>query len=179
LQCVRKIFRFFTIEFLPIIVYFSNYYTFHLITCKLEVCGVWFFPLLLRSCVSKIDSWWYDSWLPKNYRLLLLFNSCHKSRKVQNDHTSTRNISKTLWLKITLAPTPNPVPIKNILSWSCSGSGWKALTPAEVDSCTPDPAHLWCKLVIALTTSSNRQRHTVTCVNIEALAKSSVTVGQI
>jgi len=33
---------------------------------ELEVCGVWFFPLLLRSCVSKIDSCsWCDSWLNK------------------------------------------------------------------------------------------------------------------
>jgi len=39
-----------------------------------EVCGIWFFRLLLRSCVSKLDSCsWYDSWLQKNYRLLLLF----------------------------------------------------------------------------------------------------------
>jgi len=35
------------------------------------------FPLLLSSCVSKIDSYsWYNSWLNKNYWLLLLFNSC-------------------------------------------------------------------------------------------------------
>jgi len=94
----------------------------------------WFFLLLLRSCLSKLDSCsWYDSWLHKNYRLLLLFNSCHKSRKVQKDI----NISKALWLK----STPAPVPIKNIHSWPCSG--WKALTPSGVDSCTLTPAHLW------------------------------------
>jgi len=63
-----------------------------------------------------------------------LFNSCHKSRKVQKDI----DISKTLWLKIT--PAPTLVPVKNIHSWSYSDSGWKALTPAGVDSCTPVPA---------------------------------------
>jgi len=69
--------------------------------CALEVYGIWFFPLLLCSCVSKIDSCsWYDSWLHKNCRLLLLFNFCHKSRKVQKDIY----IPKTLWLKITPAP---------------------------------------------------------------------------
>jgi len=76
-----------------------------------------------------------DSWL--HNRLLILYNSCHKSRKVQKDI----NISKILWLKIT--PASAPVPIKNIHSWFCSCSGWKALTHAEVDSCTPDPSHLW------------------------------------
>jgi len=31
---------------------------------ELEVGGVWILPLLLRYCVSKIDSWsWCDSWL--------------------------------------------------------------------------------------------------------------------
>jgi len=48
-------------------------------------------------------------------------------------------------LKITPDPTPDPVPIKNIHSWSCSGSGWKAQTSAGVDSCTPNLAHLWTK----------------------------------
>jgi len=38
--------------------------------------------------------------------------------------------------------TPAPVPRKNIHSWSCSGSYWKTLTPAGVDTCTPAPAHL-------------------------------------
>jgi len=42
------------------------------------------------------------------------------------------------------APTPDHVRIKNIHSWSCSG--WKALTPVGVDSCTLAPAHLWLAL---------------------------------
>jgi len=51
---------------------------------RCALCRVWFFSLLLRSCVSKLDSCsWYDSWLQKNYRLLVLVNSCHKSRRVQ------------------------------------------------------------------------------------------------
>jgi len=41
---------------------------------ELEVCKVWFFPLLLCSCVAKINSCsWYDSWSHRNYQLLLLF----------------------------------------------------------------------------------------------------------
>jgi len=43
----------------------------------LQVCGVWFFSLLLRSYASKIDSCsGCDYWKNKIYRLLLLFNSC-------------------------------------------------------------------------------------------------------
>jgi len=43
----------------------------NLLQLEVEICGVWFFRLLLRSCVSEIDSCsWYDSWLQKNYWLL-------------------------------------------------------------------------------------------------------------
>jgi len=50
------------------------------------------FPLILRSCVSKFDSCsWYDSWLQKNYRLLLLFNSCHKLRRMQRVNANLKN----------------------------------------------------------------------------------------
>jgi len=110
--------------------------------CRIEVCEVWFFLLLLRSCVSKIESCsWYDSWVQKNYRLLLLLNSCYRSRRMQINI----NISKALGWKITPAPSPGPVLIENIHSWSCSGSCWKTLTPDGVDSCTPAPAHLCCR----------------------------------
>jgi len=101
---------------------------------RLEVCGVWFFPFLLRSCVSKLDSCsLYDSRVQKNYRLLILFNFCHKSRRMQINI----NISKALRWKITPTSALGPVPIENNHSCSCSSSCWKTPTPAGVDSCTP------------------------------------------
>jgi len=66
----------------------------------------------------------------KNW-FLLLFKFWQKSREVLTDI----NFSKTLWLKIILAPAPATVSIKNIHFRSCL----KILSPAGVysGSCTP------------------------------------------
>jgi len=88
------------------------------VATTLEMCGVWFFPLLLRFCVLKIDSCsWYDSWLHKNYRLLLLFNSCHKSRKVQKDinipkHCDWKSLLFRLLFQSKIS-TSGPAPVEN------------------------------------------------------------------
>jgi len=34
---------------------------------------------------------WYDSWLQKNYRLLILFNLCHKLRRMQIVNANLKN----------------------------------------------------------------------------------------
>jgi len=53
----------------------------YLYAYTLEMCGAWFFPLLLRSCASKMDSCsGCDSWLNKIYQLLLQINSCNLCR---------------------------------------------------------------------------------------------------
>jgi len=65
---------------------------------------------------------------------MLLFNNLCRLR------TYIKILKTRSLLKIT--PAPDPILIKHIHSWSCSGSCKKRQTPVGVDTVTPGPAHL-------------------------------------